>query len=84
MLEQSKGSGGIESLMRYLLRIKRRMRTKTAWARRDLNPRPTDYESAALTAELQAQQNPLHQHIEKINKSSILFITYHQYLYNRH
>ena len=25
------------------------------WARRDLNPRPTDYESAALTAELQAR-----------------------------
>ena len=24
------------------------------WARRDLNPQPTDYESAALTVELQA------------------------------
>lgn len=26
------------------------------WARQDLNLRPTDYESAALTTELRAQQ----------------------------
>ena len=28
---------------------------KEKWARRDLNPRPIDYESTALTTELRAQ-----------------------------
>ena len=28
---------------------------KTWWARRDLNPQPKDYESSALTVELQAR-----------------------------
>jgi hypothetical protein len=32
-----------------------RMKRLNWWARRDLNPRPTDYESAALTTELQAR-----------------------------
>ena len=30
------------------------------WARRDLNPRPRDYESPALTAELQALLKEAH------------------------
>ena len=30
---------------------------KEEWARRDLNPRPIDYESTALTTELRAHRN---------------------------
>ena len=30
------------------------LKNRLWWARRDLNPQPTDYESAALTVELQA------------------------------
>ena len=34
-----------------------RMLKKEKWAHRDSNPEPTDYESAALTVELWAQNN---------------------------
>ena len=37
------------------------------WAHRDSNPEPTDYESAALTVELWAQNE------NKINESEVVF-----------
>ena len=38
--------------------IAKRAKTEEWWARRDLNPQPRDYESPALTVELQAPELP--------------------------
>ena len=43
------------------------MLTLDEWAHRDSNPEPTDYESAALTVELWAQN------VNKIKNSEMVF-----------
>ena len=40
--------------MQGMIEAKDNVKTENWWARQDLNLGPTDYESAALTAELQA------------------------------
>jgi hypothetical protein len=40
--------------MQEMIEAKGNVKTENWWARQDLNLGPTDYESAALTAELQA------------------------------
>ena len=49
-------------LSTYAVRMTRKM---FGWARRDLNPGPRDYESPALTAELQARLLELDLHLAK-------------------
>ncbi len=39
--------------------LKLQVDKSTEWDLRDLNPQPTDYESAALTIELRSQKNVL-------------------------
>jgi hypothetical protein len=41
--------------MQGMIKAKINVKTENWWARQDLNLGPTDYESAALTAELQAR-----------------------------
>jgi hypothetical protein len=41
------------------------------WARQDLNLGPTDYESAALTAELQARELILHDFVNSVAAQTV-------------